>query len=98
MHDFRVQKGVEPWLVQRDEAGVVEGDELLQKAPLIRAVAESPGQVLYDDAVDPPALHVLDHPLKVLPLQVGCAAGPVVDIGVHNLIQAVFKKTGEFIL
>ena len=36
----------DPGMVQGDEPGVVEGDELLQKTPLVGAVAEGPGEVL----------------------------------------------------
>ena len=65
---------------------------------LVCAVAKRSGQVLNNDTVDPSALHILDHTLKVLPFQVCCSTGPIVNIGIHHFIKAVLKKTGYFIV
>ena len=98
VYHLRVQEGVDPGMVQGDEPGVVEGDELLQKTPLVGAVAEGPGEILHHDAVDPPPLQVPHHALEVPPLQVGRAAGPVIDVRIHDLIGPGLEKTRYLIL
>ena len=98
VYDFRVQKCVDPRLVKGNEPGVVKGDELFQKVALVCAVPKRPGQILYNDAVDPSAFHILNHALKIPPFQVRRAAGPVINIGVHHFIKAVLKEAGNFIV
>lgn len=83
---------------KQSATGVVERNKFFQEVTLVCAVAERSGQVFDDDAVDSPALHIPDHTLKVPPLCIRCAAGPVINVGVHNLIQAVLKEAGDFVV
>ena len=97
MDNFRVQKRVDSRLVQGDKPGIVKGNEFLQKASLVRTVAKCPGQILYNNAVDPATLHVRNHALKILPFHVCRAAGAVIYICVCDFIGSIAKKSWNFI-
>jgi hypothetical protein len=86
MYNFRVKERIDPGLIQGDKTGIVQRNKFLQEVALVRAVAESSGKVFYNDAVDAAAFHIANHTLKVPPLQVGCTAGPIVNIGINDFV------------
>lgn len=69
----------------RDKAHVVPDPRLLQKARLVGAVAEGTGQVLYQDAIDFPAIDVFQQLPEAGALVLARPADAVVNIDFMEL-------------
>ena len=91
-YGFRVEKAVYPGFADGDETGAFLGKYLFQKVALVGVIAEHPGQVFADNAVDDSGIQVSKHLQKGRAFIIGAA------LAVINVISGkeILSRKGGF--